>query len=102
MLESHSALLGEDLPGIGRMCATLLEIGGAKVRVVETVGEALAALRPSRPDVIVADVRLSGGQCAAPRGAIRDVHHGPSVPTMTGDTDARSGDRPGGDVCSMD
>lgn len=93
MLESQSVLLVEDIPEIARVCATFLELAGADVRVVGTVGEALAAIGQSHPDAIVADVNLASGQCAALYGAIRDTFDGPSIPivVLSGDPDARSG-----------
>jgi CheY-like chemotaxis protein len=84
----------DDEPDARKLIKRLLELAGARVRVVGAVGEALEALETFAPDVVVSDISLPGIDGYEFIRCVRALgpHHG-QVPAVALTAYARAEDR---------
>jgi CheY-like chemotaxis protein len=93
-LEGVSVLVVEDEPDARDLVQVLLEMHRARVRTAGTSIEAIARFSEERPDVLVCDIGLPGGNGFVLLKAIRSLPegHGGKVPAiaLTAYTDAEA------------
>jgi CheY-like chemotaxis protein len=94
-LEGVSVLVVDDDLDARHLISTLLEERGARVRAVASSDEALAALDQERPDVLLSDIEMPGGDGYALMRAIRErpPERGGRVPAAALTAYARTEDR---------
>jgi CheY-like chemotaxis protein len=94
VLEGVSVLVVEDEPDARALVQVLLEMHMARVRTAGTSIEAIARFSEERPDVLVCDIGLPGGNGFVLLKAIRSLPegHGGGVPAvaLTAYTDAEA------------
>jgi CheY-like chemotaxis protein len=97
LLEGVSVLVVEDEPDARALVQVLLEMHKARVRTAGTSIEAIARFSEQKPDILICDIGLPGGNGYVLLKAIRSLPegHGGSVPAiaLTAFTDADARER---------
>jgi len=82
-LDGVTVLVVEDEPDTRELLSFLLELSGAHVATVDNAGAALAAVSDSRPDVIISDIAMPGGDGHAFIRRLRELPAPPPVIALT-------------------
>jgi CheY-like chemotaxis protein len=94
-LDHLRVLVVDDEADVRELVSTILQESGAEVRAVTSAAEALAALEPFQPHVLVSDIGMPGedGYALMRQVRSRDVAQGGRVPAIALTAYAREDDR---------
>jgi len=94
-LSGLQVMVVEDDQKTRELIAVMLELSGARATVVGSAGDALSALERSRPDVLVADIRMpdEDGYALIRQVRARGPERGGRIPAVALTAYARAEDR---------